>query len=259
MYINIPYLFVNLTLFCIYLIGFQLFIPLPFTGFLDEVLMGLSILLIFTNSSFIKKCKGVYSIFVIYFIYNIINYLISPYSNSFYMMLLQSCITIKVFIIMLALFLSYTSLNIAHKFKLWRKIKFTIYLFTCIFFIALLLNIIMGTSWMNMWDLPIMYRNDMLRIFGMFKEGGANGYYIAFIVTTLLFFKLSGKLNFRNVLVISIVAVLLSYISSYRKTVLFCLPLLICYNKSLAHNKRFLNVLLGIICILDFYRFDLTD
>ena len=69
---------------------------------------------------------------------------------------------------MLALFLSYTSLNIAHKFKLWRKIKFTIYLFTCIFFIALLLNIIMGTSWMNMWDLPIMYRNDMLRIFGMF-------------------------------------------------------------------------------------------
>ncbi len=252
MYINIPYLFVNLTLFCIYLIGFQLFIPLPFTSFLDEVLMGLSILLIFTNSSFIKKCKGVYSIFVIYFIYNIINYLISPYSNSFYMMLLQSCITIKVFIIMLALFLSYTSLNIAHKFKLWRKIKFTIYLFTCIFFIALLLNIIMGTSWMNMWDLPIMYRNDMLRIFGMFKEGGANGYYIAFIVTTLLFFKLSGKLNFRNVLVISIVAVLLSYISSYRKTVLFCLPLLICYNKSLAHNKRFLNVLLGIICILVF-------
>ena len=58
MYINIPYLFVNLTLFCIYLIGFQLFIPLSFTSFLDEVLMGLSILLIFTNSSFIKKCKG---------------------------------------------------------------------------------------------------------------------------------------------------------------------------------------------------------
>ena len=250
MYINIPYIFIFFAILCIYLIGLQLFIPFSFTGFLDEALMGFSILLIFIIPSFIKKCRGICGILVIYFIYNIINYLISPYSNYFYMMLLQSCVTLKVFVIMLALFLSYTSLSMSRRTKLWRLIKFTMYAFTFIFFIALFLNIILGTTWMNMWGLPILYRNDMLRVFGMFKEGGTNGYFIAFIVTTLLFFKLSGKLNQRNVIIITSVAILLSYISSYRKTVLFCLPLLVFYNKSLAYKSRFLNVLLGIICIL---------
>lgn len=255
MYINIPYIFINFTLFCIYLVGLRLFIPLPISSYLDEALMGLSLILIFTHTSFIKKIKDVYLVLIIYFVYNILNYLLSPYSNSFYMMFLQSCISLKVFIIMVALYLSYSTLNMNLKLKLWKRVKLTTYLLTSIFFIALFLNIILGNKWMNMWGLPIMYRNDMLRVFGMFKEGGANGYFIAFIVTTLLFFKLSGKLNLRNVIIISAVAIFLSYISSYRKTVLICLPLLICYNKNLGYKKHSLNILLGIICILIFTPF----
>ncbi|MBR4994536.1 MAG: hypothetical protein IKY82_00595 [Alistipes sp.] len=153
---------------------------------------------------------------------------------------------------MLALFCSYKNLNDYCKAKLWKRIKFIIYSFTFIFFVALFLNIILGVFWMEMWNLPIMYRNGMLRVFGMFKEGGANGYFIAFVVMTLLFFKLSGKLNLRNVVIISIVAIILSYISSYRKTVLFCFPLILFYNKSLTHKRRSLNILLGAICVLIF-------
>lgn len=252
MYINIPNLFINFSLICIYFIGFQLFIPLPFTGFLDEALLGLSLILILAYPSFIKKLKDVYWVLIAYFVYNILNYLFSPYSNSFSMMFLQSCISLKVFIITLALFLCYSNLNLNLKLQLWKRIKIAIYTLTLIFFIAFFLNIILGTTWMKMWGVPIMYRNDMLRIFGMFKEGGANGYFIAFIVTTLLFFKLSAKLNLRNVLVISIVAIILSYISSYRKTALFCLPLFIFYNKSLEYKRRHLNVIISIICILVF-------
>ena len=250
MYLNIPYIFINFTLACIYLIGLQLFIPLPFTGFLDEALMGFSMMLVFIYPLFKIKYKEVYGIFITYFVYNIINYFISPYSNSFYMMFLQSCITLKVFIVMLATFLCYTSLSEFRKRKLRKRIKFTIYAFTIVFFLAMFLNMILGTSWMEMWGLPVLYRNDMLRIFGMFKEGGANGYYIAFVVMTLLYFKFSGKLNWKNVLVISIVAVLLSYISSYRKTILFCLPLLYCYNSTLRYKKRTFNIALAILGIL---------
>ena len=186
---NIPYTFIKLLILCIYLVGFQLFIPLPFVGFLDEFLMGISLILIFTHPFYIKKCKNVYGILVIYFLYNFINYLLSPYSNSFTMMLLQSCITLKVFLVMLALFVSYTSLKQSYKTSLWKIIKLTIYIFVIVFSIAFALNIILGPTWMEMWNLPIMYRNNMLRIFGMFKEGGANGYFIAFIVTTLLYFR----------------------------------------------------------------------
>ena len=250
MYINIPYIFINFTLACIYLIGLQLFIPLPFTGFLDEALMGFSMILVFVYPLFKIKYKKVYGIFIIYFIYNIINYFISPYSNSFYMMFLQSCITLKVFIVMLSLFLSYTSLNEFRKRKLQKRVRFTVYIFTIIFIIALFLNIFLGTSWLDMWGQPILYRNDMLRVFGMFKEGGANGYYIAFIVTTLIFFKLSRKLTLKNVIIISVVAILLSYISSYRKTILFCLPLWYFYNNALGYKKRTFNIVLFVLGIL---------
>ena len=165
-------------------------------------------------------------------------------------MLLQSCITLKVFLVMVALFLSYTSLTLRQKARLKKTIKLTARIFIIVFFCSLVLNIILGTTWMNMWDLPIMYRNGMLRVFGMFREGGANGYFIAFIVTTLLYFHLSAKLNLRNVLIIAVVAVALAYISSYRKTALFCVPLLMTYNNNLKAQNRMMNIFFGGICFL---------
>ena len=245
MSINIPYSFIRLTILCILLVGLRLFIPLPFVGFLDEILMGCSLILILTHPLYLKRCKSVWCVLLIYLIYCILNYFISPYSNSFYMMLLQSCITLKVFLVMVALFLSYTSLTKQQKTRITKIVKLTARVFVLIFFCSLVLNIILGTTWMNMWGLPIMYRNGMLRVFGMFNEGGANGYFIAFIVTTLLYFYLSAKLNLRNVFIIAVIAIALAYISSYRKTALFCIPLFMIYNNNLNTQKRMINIIFG--------------
>ena len=226
--LNLPFTYLTIVVFFVYIIGLELFIPFDAITYADEILLVLSIFSILVRHN--KSVSRFRKVFILYFAYCCLLYLISPYSASFTSMLLQSFINLKVPIIALAIVENYNAINtISLRYKVAKMVKITTVFFGVLTVVTIALNIIMGESWMYMWNLPVLYRNDMLRIFGFFESGGYLGFFITFMLTTLYYIRNKDKFTLRHIMRLMAIIAILTIIISYRKMLLIFIPVIMVY------------------------------
>lgn len=226
--LNLPFTYLTIVVFCIYVIGLELFIPFEAISYTDEFLLMLSIFSILMRQS--RSVSRFRKVFILYLAYCCLLYLISPYSGSFVSMLLQSFINLKVPIIALAIVENYNVINaVGLRYKVAKMVKIATVFFGALTVVTIALNIIMGESWMYMWNLPVLYRNDMLRIFGFFESGGYLGFFITFMLTTLYYIRNRDKFAIRHIVRLMAIIAVLTVIISYRKMLLIFIPVIMVY------------------------------
>lgn len=253
LYLSFAYL--NFVLLCIYVIGLELFIPFEFIQYTDEILLIISLFSIFFQ--FGNKHTKFKLCFFIYLVYCVFNYFISPFSNSFVMMFMQSIITLKVIIVTFAISVNYRNLkSIELRNRIYKRVRIVAFFFSLLLFVTLILNFVLGEIWMNMWNLPILYRHNIIRVFCFFRNGGAVGYFIAFIVPVLYYLNHERKFMFSNVLMLLFIVFILAIVTSYRKLLLIALPLIIFYvqQANIPLKKKVVIYLLPVIFILGLYQ-----
>ncbi len=147
-----------------------------FLKFSDEILLISSSLIIFlwTIYHFFRKLKIKLLGFIIFFIwfgYQILNCLKSPFDLKISLVLLQSLIHLKVFLISIALFLVYRNTSLERK-----LVNFLFYYIIFVFFIGIIGNFILLDNWNIFWNQSASYRYGIIRPIGWFGSPAQNAY-----------------------------------------------------------------------------------
>ncbi len=153
-------------------------------GVFDEILLLISILIIIFYSFkdlLYAEISKIYFILILYFLYQFINYYFSPFQLSLGLVLIQSIINLKVFLIALASILIYSNTPKNNKI-----ITIVLTLFVSLFLIGFSMNILLGESWNQLFDEKIEYRYEYIRPIGYFMHYAPNAYFFVLTFITLL-------------------------------------------------------------------------
>jgi len=192
----------------------------------DEILLLISVIIIIIQiiSNLHKKIDKVYFIFILYLIYQFINYLVSPFNHNLFLLLMQSLINIKVFLISLATLIIY---NQTYQNNYY--IKKTMVFFIFLFFIGIIINWIIGSSWNMFYDQKAVVRYGILRPIGYYISTAHVGYF--FVLTFITFYMLMSKEKIiektkflKKFFIFIIIDFILAFILSTRKGMFMNIP-----------------------------------
>jgi hypothetical protein len=152
---------------------------------LDEVLLLFSfiILLFYGVRDVLKfgKYNKIYVLVLSFFFYSIFLYFWSPYSASFSLMLAQTGIVIKPFIIMLVILRLFR--NIEHR-MVWLKRAIVLQIGLVLF--CLFINLVLRSSWNQFLGVEVQYRYDILQLIGIFNGPGNLGDFLIMLTISFL-------------------------------------------------------------------------
>ena len=243
-------LFVYIVLF-FFTFNQAVFLP-QFTSFSDEVFTIITffifLLFLFTETKQLRF-KKIIVVFVLYFIYNIIQLFFSPFTNNWIYSFIQSIINIKY------IFVTYIFIRLLLKSKkTHRQINCLLLIFGILFVIGMILNMVLQESWNSLLGYKIEYRYSILRPAGWLASIAHNSYF--FIYALLVFFFptfLKKKTNISRImtfLLFSLVIVTSSYIFTVRKNILVLVPLFIFVINYISRKYRFyLSIIVVSACI----------
>lgn len=224
-------------------------LPLPFTNLADEIILLISIVVIFLYSVFhLKKLKIKYISFILllYMIYCLVNYLYSPFKNNPFMMGFQLLVNIKLFVCSIGFILLYDHLNINN-----RSAKYLFSFLTVAFFVCLFLNLVLQENWNYLLDLRIVHRDGLLRLNSFFNQTGAAA---NFSVTTFITYFLLKNEEFvkkspiKTFIIILFASSVFLYLFGARKILLMLIPFFIMLKK--ISNNRVLNIGLNFFALI---------
>lgn len=147
---------------------------IPYLALLDEILLMVCILLLTGHWLMASKVKIIYLLVIAFFIYSVIISLIFGYNQDFSDVVIQSLINLK-FVLLLLTFLIYFQKKLA----LVRKF-FNVVLFVAILGIAL--NLVMGTVFNSIFDIPVSVRSNQALRFGGFLNPNQMAYLMAMYI-----------------------------------------------------------------------------
>ncbi|MDA5565375.1 hypothetical protein PJK54_17075 [Cobetia sp. MMG027] len=224
-------------------------LPIPGINLIDEILVFIAICYLLSHEINLKNGFKVsylaLSFFLIIFS-QIITYLVSPFSNSFALGIIQSLIHIKVF---LFIYLSY-------KVSKFLSTKFIIYITrTCIILVIVgfILNLMLGESWHLITNTAIKYREGVLRPVGIFENTANLGYFFSIMIsviylTTDTFTKMNYK-SYGLLFLVVISSAILMKIITVRKLLLGLIPVLVVFhNNNPLKNKILLSAFFLLAC-----------
>lgn len=228
-------------LFLLFLTFIQDLIPLSIIDYTDEVLLiiSISLILLYTITNFLKRNYVHISIILLFLliVYSIINYFISPFSDSFILMFIQIFASLKSFIILFGFLILYSNLTIYKKI-----IRLTFFLFIIIFIFSLLFTYIFNNTWYNLLGHPMKFRDGLLRPIGhLVHPGNMGDYFIMTAVTLVSIHNINyiKKHPYIFFLVSSILIYIFSiYIFTVRKPILMIFPMII-FLKKYIKNKYY--------------------
>ena len=158
-------------------------------GTFDEILLTISISIIiffaFKELLFAEISK-IYFVLFLYFLYQFINYYFSPFELSLGLILAQSIINLKVFLIALASILIYSNTPSNKK-----AVTIVLTLFVSLFLLGLSMNILLGETWNQIFNEEVKYRYGFIRPIGYFMHFAPNAYF--FVLTFITLLLLYGK------------------------------------------------------------------
>lgn len=235
---------------------------LPIIQFSDEFLMLFSILIIAIHfiAKMIKMKISTFDIWILFYLaYQIINYIQSPFTQNILLSITQSLISIKIFLIMIALFYTFkpSKINI----KIIKIIFFTVLI---VGWGSLLLNILIGELWFSILNREylISYRLEFIRPIGSLGNAAQYGYFTPITLLTVCAIyikkhKLKYFFSSLNFTIYNIIIVLSIFMLTVRKTVFIFIPLYFYMFKSLKNiNKIFIFYMLLAILALIFFLFN---
>jgi len=229
---------------------FQKIIPLNIISYSDELLLINSFfaLVILNLYYLVKKGKILIVLFLLIIVigYAIINYFLSPFSNSFLLMLLQSLISIKLFIISLGFLFSYKG-NIYQN----QIIKYTFFFTLSIFIITIFLNFALGDTWNNLVNAETKHRFGVLRPVGILGGTSNVGNYFIITLTSLFFVHKRDFIKKKSSYFIFIYFILIFigvFILTARKPLLILIPIAL-HTKQFISAKKFYFIY-GLLAIL---------
>jgi hypothetical protein len=201
----------------------------PVMSSADELFLLLSFLIII-NSIFQqminKRLQAIFFIFLLYLIYHLLNYLNSPFDLKLGLVMAQSIINIKVFVVALAILLIWedNATNI-------KSVTYILYLFIGLFAFGFFANVLLGESW-NIFLAPsekISYRYGFIRPIGWLGHPAQNAYFLVLTFATLLLLyakkpMISAKIFVNKLFVFTIIDFLLAFPLTVRKGMMMVVP-----------------------------------
>ncbi|GIT98459.1 hypothetical protein [Sulfurovum sp. TSL1] len=160
-----------------------------FLGLTDEILLIISMFIIIYyafNELLFSEISKIYFVLFLYFLYQFINYLFSPFELSLGLVLAQSIINLKVFLIALAGMLIYS--NTPNNKKV---VTVVLTLFVSLFVMGLIMNMLLGETWNQIFHEEVKYRYGFIRPIGYFMHFAPNAYF--FVLTFITLLLLYGK------------------------------------------------------------------
>ena len=224
---------------------------------LDELLLAVSIVVILVEifiNLINKKLKTINLILITYIFYQYVNYNYSPFNLNIFLVLAQSLINIKVFLIAYATLIIYNKTKQNNYF-----IQKTMILFIVLFFIGIVINLILGSTWNLLYDQRVVFRYDFLRPIGYYISTAHIGYFFVLTFFTLFMLfskeKVIKKFKFlKKFLIFIIIDFMLAFILSTRKGMFINIPfgvlVLSLFNKK---QKFFILIFLSIFLSIFLY------
>lgn len=220
----------------------------------DEIFLALSFCIIlysFVKDLTIKKIKKIYFVLLIY---QIINFFFSMFSLKLWLVMPQSLINLKVFLVSLATLLVWenTTLN--------KKLVINIYyLFVGFFLFGIIVNLALQEHWHMLIGNTekISYRYGFIRPVGWLGHSAQNGYFFA--ITFLTLYLLHSKTLILQVsyfvkkfFIFTIVDFLIAFPLSVRKGMMMIIPFGFTTLTLLKGRKKFLFSILAVFFLIIF-------
>lgn len=260
------YLFiVNLLLiFCIFNSG------ITKLNFFDEIFLFFSVLIIIfkmTEKIISRRVDKIYLILLLYILYQVINYLVSPFSLKLELVIAQSFINMKVFFVAFSILLIWNETKTTK-----RHIKYIYYLFIGLFIFGMFANFVLQENWHYLTGHgdTISYRYDFIRPVGWLGNAAQNSYFFAitFVTLLLLYTKkpiIKAGVFVNKFFVFTVIDFLMAFPLSVRKGMMMIIPfgftafnLLKGYRKIIFFGVGFLFIGLFILLIKDLQIFQDT-
>jgi len=192
----------------------------------DEILLLISMIIVIVQivSEMHKKIDKVYFVLILYLIYQFINYIVSPFNHNVFLVLIQSLINIKVFLISLATLIVYNNTFYNND-----AIKKTMFFFIILFFVGIIINWSIGSSWNIFYNERAVVRYGILRPIGYYISTAHVGYF--FVLTFVTFYMLMSKEKIikktkflKKFFIFIIIDFILAFILSTRKGMFMNIP-----------------------------------
>ncbi len=223
----------------------------------DEIFLILSALIIFFYiyiDLLKQKIEKIYLVLLLYLVYQVINYYFSPFTLKLELVILQSLINIKVFLVTFAI------LIIWQNNQLNRKIVNTIYyLFTGLFIIGMLLNFALQESWhLLTGNIETMsYRYGFIRPVGWLGHAAQNAYFftISFVTIFLLYAKkpaTRASVFVKKFFIFIVIDFLMAFPLSVRKGMMMIFPFGLTAFAQLRGLNKIVFALIAVVFIIIF-------
>ena len=255
--LGISYLVFIIYMFLFFLTFNNGIINISITAYSDELFLLLStIVILFYILKDIekRKIKKIYSILILYVIYEIINFYISPFNLHFSYTLAQSIINIKVFLVSFSIILI-----IKPSKKIFRLIKFIYFLFIFLVILGFVLNLLLQGQWnflINHHDI-IKYRYGFIRPLGWLGSTGQNSYFLSmtFVVLLLLYSKkpiIKSNVFVKKFFFFTLFDFLMAFPLTVRKGMMMLIPFSYISFDLLKGNRKIIFIFAGSIFLFIF-------
>ena len=218
----------------------------PAFSFIDEILLIIFFISVLSYG-FVGLMYGrVYQwliFLILYFLIQFINYYFSPFGLNLFYVLLQSIISVKLFLGILFAYILIKE-GIINK----KLIDFMWISIVLLFIIGILSNWIIGESWNNYFTDRIRYRYGILRPVGFFGDVGVNGYIFSlFFITYVLSFRYKYKnlITSKKGLIIVVLNLIASFVLTLRKNLVMIIPVFFSFIKGLKGISKLFGLLLA--------------
>ena len=251
-FIQVNFIIFSGFLLCLFMMYNASISRVNFLQLVDELLLLTSLIVITIHA--VKQLQnlkfvGLYLSFLFYLVAGSINYMTSPFSNSYFYLSAQLLINIKIFVITLGVLLLYKQ-----EIKYQKMVSYIWTFMLVLFTLGLILNWMLGSIWNKHFGEDLMYRLGWLRPIGWFGSTGHVGYY--FVITFVTWYMLNSKKKIisstklaKDFIVVAIVTFLVSYPLSVRKTMFMSLPFCLFVLSRLPKHKSMLFGFLVIVSL----------
>lgn len=218
----------------------------------DEVFLLLSFLIIIYSilqQMINKRIQKIFFILLLYLIYHLLNYFNSPFDLKLGLVMVQSIINIKVFVVALAILLIWENnvINI-------KVVTYILSLFIGLFVFGFITNVFLGEAW-NIFIAPdekISYRYGFIRPAGWLGHPAQNAYFLVLTIVTLLLLyakkpMVHAKIFVNKFFIFMIIDFLLAFPLTVRKGMMMMIPFgLVAFSTLKGHFK----VMFAIVALL---------
>lgn len=193
-----------------------------FPKFADEALLALSV---FTILIYGWKTRKIVFFLLIYLAYSSLNAILSPFSPNTIYALAQSLINIKVFLVAYAAIILLNDSSFQYK-----CVTRIFYIFSILFFVGLLFNIILGEAWNSyIFGQDSSYRYGFIRPTGYFGHYAPNSYFLAIFMIIVLMLHtgrgvFSERSQVKKLFAVSVIDFLMAFPLTVRKGLFILIP-----------------------------------